>query len=82
MYKPYDTSDVVIATGLRSKVIVLDTVKMKIFNRVIQTLDDVKHVPSLKKNFPLLSKLVILGYDFSIKNGFMNIGKGSLVVVK
>lgn len=31
--------------GSRSKVISMDIVNMKIFNGVILTLDDVKHVP-------------------------------------
>lgn len=68
------------ANGSRSNVVGLSIVKMKMFAGVGWTLGDVSHVPSLRKNFISLSRLNILGYRFSSRYGFVEVGKYSSVV--
>lgn len=81
-YNPYDIADVVMVNGSKRKVIGMDTVKMKMFNRVVQTFSNVRHVFNLKKNLVSLNKLDALGYGFPIKNTFMKVGKYSLAIMK
>lgn len=62
--------------GSRNKVIGMGTIKIEMFGRVVQVFGDVSHVPNLRMNFLSLSKLNILGYDFSTRNEFMKVDKG------
>lgn len=54
----------VMVNGLKSKVVDMGTMKVKMLDEVVQTLGDVRNVPSLKKNLVSLSNLYKLGYDF------------------
>lgn len=49
-YKPYNGSDVMMANGSRRKVIEKRIIKMKMYDRVIQTVGDVRFVYSFRKN--------------------------------
>lgn len=54
-------------TNSSSKAIEIGTVKVKIFDGVVKTLSNGKHVPKLRKSLISLGALDILGYEFSIK---------------
>lgn len=54
----------VMVNGLKNKVVDMGTMKVKMLDEVVQTLGDVRNVPSLKKNLVSLSNLYKLGYDF------------------
>lgn len=69
-----------------SKAIEISTVKVKvkIFNGIVRTLSNGKHVPKLRSSISLRA-LDILSYDFSTKKkkiGIMNINKGALIAMK
>lgn len=54
----------VMVNGLKNKVVDMGTMKVKMLDEVVQTLGDVRNVPSFKKNLVSLSNLYKLGYDF------------------
>ncbi|KAG8477522.1 hypothetical protein CXB51_031082 [Gossypium anomalum] len=58
------------------------TIKVKMFDGVVRTLSDVRHVPELKRNLISLSTLDSKGYRYTAESGVLNISKGSLVVMK
>ncbi|KAG8483366.1 hypothetical protein CXB51_022321 [Gossypium anomalum] len=58
------------------------TIKVKMFNRVVITLSDVRHVPELKRNLISLSTLDSKRYKYTAESGVLKISKGSLVVMK
>lgn len=41
-----------------------------------------RHIPSLRQNLISLSTLDTLGYDYSLRNESMKVGKDSLVIMK
>ena len=62
-------------TGIR-------TIKIKMYDGVIKTLGDVRHVPDLKRNLISLSTLDSKGYKYISEGGVLKISRGSLVVMK
>ncbi|KAG8473064.1 hypothetical protein CXB51_035003 [Gossypium anomalum] len=58
------------------------TIKVKMFDGVVRTLTDVRHVPELKRNLILLSTLDSKGYRYAAESGVLKISKGSLVVIE
>ncbi|KAG8498115.1 hypothetical protein CXB51_006865 [Gossypium anomalum] len=58
------------------------TIKVKMFDGVVRTLNDVRHVPKLKRNLISLSTLDSKGYRYTAESGVLKISKGSLVVMK
>lgn len=64
------------------KVIGIGTIKIKMFDGVVRTLRDVRHVPALKKNLISLGMLESKGCTFSAKDGAFKVSKGTLVVIK
>ena len=57
-------------------------VRIKIFDRVVKTLGNVRHVPDLKRNLILLSTLDSKGYKYTGESGVLKVSKGVLVVMK
>ena len=64
------------------KVAIIGTVRIKMFDGVVRTLGDIRHVPDLKKNLISLSTLIEKGYKYTGEGGVLKISKGSLVVMK
>ena len=58
------------------------TVHIKMFNGVVRTLSDIRHVPDLKRNLISLSTLDAKGYKYTGEGGVLKISKGALVVMK
>ena len=52
------------------------------FDGVVHTLGDVKHVPNLKRNLISLSTLGAKGCKYTSEGGVLKISKGALVVIK
>ena len=52
------------------------------FDAVVRTLDDVRHVSYLKRNLISLSTLDTKGYNYTSEGGVLKISKGALVVMK
>lgn len=60
----------------------MGNMNIKIFDRVIKKLKQVRHTPELKRNLISLGILENIGYSFKDENGYWKVIKGSLVVIK
>ncbi|KAG8477766.1 hypothetical protein CXB51_027752 [Gossypium anomalum] len=58
------------------------TIKVKMFDGVVRTLSDIRHVPELKRNLISLSTINSKGYRYTVKSRVLKISKGSLVIMK
>ena len=60
------------------------TIRVRMYDGIIRTLTNVKHVPELKKNLISLGYLEKQGYAFGsqLSSGCLKISKGALVVMK
>ena len=52
------------------------------YDGIVRTLTDVRHVPELRKNLISMGVLDNTGYKFAVQSGVMKISKGILVVMK
>ncbi|KAK0602044.1 hypothetical protein LWI29_029846 [Acer saccharum] len=60
----------------------IGTIKIKIHDGTIRTIQEVRHVKGLKKNLLSLGQLDDLGCKTQIENGILKIVRGALVVMK
>jgi len=58
------------------------TVRIKMFDDVVRTLGNVKHVLDLKRNLISLSTLDSKGYKCTGEGGVLKVSKGALIVMK
>ena len=70
------------SNNVSCKVTDIGTVCIKMFDRVVRTLGDVRHVSDLKRNLISLSTLDAKGYKYTSEGGVLTISKGALVVMK
>ncbi|KAG8474336.1 hypothetical protein CXB51_034001 [Gossypium anomalum] len=73
---------VLMGNNASCKIIGVGTIKVKMFDGVVRTLSDVRHVLELKRNLISLSTLDSKGYRHTPESGVLKISKGSLVVMK
>ena len=66
------------------KVAGIGTVKVRMFDGIVRTLTNVKHIPELEKNLVSLGYLERSGYSFSsrARSGVLNISNGAMVVMR
>lgn len=76
-----DVGYIVMTNFSRSKIIGIGTLNVKIFDRFVQTLGDIRHIPSLTMNMVALSRLDTSGCAFATRNEFMEVGKDLLVIM-
>ncbi|KAG8471703.1 hypothetical protein CXB51_036524 [Gossypium anomalum] len=81
-YETVPEGVVLIGNNASCKIAGVGTIKVKMFDGVVRTLSDVRHVPELKRNLISLSTLDSKGYRYTAKSGVLKISKGSLVVMK
>ena len=58
------------------------TIWIKMNDRVIRTLTDVRHVPGLRKNLIFLGTLDSIWYNFLGEGGVLRVTKGSFMVMQ
>ena len=63
------------------KVVGIDTIRIKMFDGVVRTLTDIRHVSELKKNLISLTMLDFINCSFKAKDGTLWVSKGALVVM-
>ena len=81
-YEPVHKGAVLMGNNASSKVVGIGTVHIKMFDGVVCTLSDFRHVPDLKSNLISLSTLDAKGYKYIGKGGVLKIRKRSIVVMK
>ena len=82
IYKECDVSIDRMDNHLSSKVIRIDTIKVRMFDNVVRKLDNVKHIPNWRRSLIFIKILDTLSNDFSAKNDIMNINKGVFITMK
>ena len=60
----------------------IGSIQIKMYDGIVRTITDVRHVPGMKRNLLSLSTLDKKGYKFSGSNGVLKVSKGSLIVMK
>ncbi|CAN1842964.1 Retrovirus-related Pol polyprotein from transposon TNT 1-94 [Linum perenne] len=82
-YESVDAGRIVLMGDNSScKVAGIGSVQIKMFDGVVRTLTDVRHIPDLKRNLISLSTLDSKGYKYTGEGGVLKVSKGSLVVKK
>ncbi|KAG8501335.1 hypothetical protein CXB51_003507 [Gossypium anomalum] len=64
------------------KIAGIGMIKVKMFDGVVKTLGDVRHVPELKRNLISLSIVDSKGYRYTTESEVLKISKDSLIVMK
>ncbi|KAG8490593.1 hypothetical protein CXB51_013752 [Gossypium anomalum] len=73
---------VLMENNVPCKIAGIGTIKIKMFDEVVRTLSDIRHVPELKRNLILLSTLDSKGYKYIVESAVLKISEGSLAVMK
>jgi hypothetical protein len=81
-FKSCNAGIVLLGNDARCKAIGQGTIKVKMFDRIVRILTNVKYVPDLKKNLISLGTLDSMGYGYSTKNGVMKITKSVIMIMK
>ena len=81
-YEPAHKGVVLMGNNASCKVAGIGAVRIKMFNGVVRTLGDARHVPALKRNLISLSTLDAKRYKYIGEGGVLKISKGGLVVTK
>ena len=81
-YKSCEGSSVMMGNRTSCKMVGIGTVKIKMFDGVVRTLTDVRHIPDLRLNLISLGTLDSTGCSISISGGVVKVKKGAMVVMK
>ena len=68
--------------NLVCKVVGTATIKVNMFDNVVRTLKDVRHVLDLKKNLISLGTIDSDGFRYKSENGIMIVLKGVMIMMK
>ena len=81
-YKLVNCGSILMGNDATCKVFGIGTIKIKMFDDVVRTLGEVRHVPEVKKNLISLGTLDSNGYYYKSENGLIKVSKGTMVVMK
>ena len=82
IYRSINSGTVTIGNGVHCKITGIGNIRIKMFDGVVKTLCDVRHVPKVKKNLISLGTLDSNGYGYKSEGGVMKVSKGVMVVMK
>ncbi|KAG6437869.1 hypothetical protein SASPL_102799 [Salvia splendens] len=80
-YEQIDGGNITMANNFVCKVVGIGSIRIRTYNGVFCTLNDVRHVPQMTKNLISLSTFDSKGFNFKGEGGVMHIMKGSKVVL-
>ena len=81
-YEPISEGSVFMGNDHALEIAGIGTVKLKMYDGTIRTIQGVRHVKGLKKNLLSIGQLDDLGCKFHIEGGILKVSKGALVVMK
>ncbi|KAG8488508.1 hypothetical protein CXB51_016430 [Gossypium anomalum] len=81
-YETVSEGVILMGNNASCKIAGVGAIKVKMFDGVVRTLSDVRHVLELKRNSISLSILDSKRYRYTVESVVLNISKGSLVVMK
>src|SRR3954464_15392387 len=80
-YQPCDGGSVLMGNDAECNVIETGNIQMRMFDGQVQTLSNVRHVPSMRKNLLSLEALEAQGFRFSGEGGVIKVSRGSMTVL-
>ena len=81
-YKLVNFGIVTMGNGSHCKITGICNIRIKMFDGVIRTLCDVRHVPEGEKKLISFGTLDSNGYDYKFEGGVIKVTKGAMVVMK
>jgi hypothetical protein len=81
-YRSVNSGIVTMGNGAHCKITGIGDIRIKMFDGVIRTLCDVRHVPDVEKNLISLGTLDSNGFSYKSKAGIMKVTKSAMVVMK
>ena len=81
-YRSVNFGIVTMGNGVYCKITGIGNIRINMFDGVVRTLCDVRHVPEVKKNLISLSTLNSNDYGYKSEGGVMKVTKGAMVVMK
>lgn len=81
-YEPFNHGFILMGNNAPYKTIGIETIKFKMFDGIVQTLNDVRYVLDLKKNLISLRALNLSGWKYSVEGGMLKVINGIMVVMK
>ena len=81
-YRPYTSGIVLMGNDASCSILGIGTIKIKIFDGMVRTLCDVRHVSEMKKNLISLGTLESNGFSYTAKDGILKVVKDAIVVIK
>ncbi|KAH9688940.1 Integrase catalytic domain-containing protein [Citrus sinensis] len=81
-YEPISGGSVYMGDDHALEIASIGTIKIKMFDGTIRTIEEIRHVNGLKKNLLSLGQMDSHGYKTYVENGIIKIVKGALVLMK
>lgn len=81
-YMLVNSNSIMIGNDDPCKVVGIENIKIKMFDGVVWTLCDVKHITDLRKNLIILGTLDHKGFNFKFKGEVLKVSKGVMIVMK
>ena len=81
-YETLSIGTVMMGNKASCKIAGIGTIQIKMFDRVVRTIGNVRHVPHLKRNMISLSILDSKGYQYTCEGRVLKISKGTCIVIK
>ena len=81
-YRSVNSVSVLMGNVASCKVVGIGNIKIKMFDGVVRTLGDVRHVPDLSKNLISLGTLDCNRFNYKSTSGVMKVSKDAMTVMK
>jgi hypothetical protein len=80
-YRSINCGSVRMGNDAACTIIGMRTIKIKMSDGVVRTLEEVRHIPDMRKNLISLGTLDSKGYSYKSENGIMKVSKGAMIVM-
>uniref|UniRef100_A0A2N9I8F7 Integrase catalytic domain-containing protein n=1 Tax=Fagus sylvatica TaxID=28930 RepID=A0A2N9I8F7_FAGSY len=80
-YRSINCGSVRMGNDAACTIIGMGTIKIKMSDGVVRTLEEVRHIPDMRKNLISLGTLDSKGYSYKSENGIMKVSKGAMIVM-
>jgi hypothetical protein len=81
-YRSINSNIVTMGNDAHCKITGIGNIRIKMFDSVVKTLCEVRHIPEVKKNLISLGILDSNGYGYKSESRVMKVTKGAMVVMK
>uniref|UniRef100_A0A2N9J5P5 CCHC-type domain-containing protein n=1 Tax=Fagus sylvatica TaxID=28930 RepID=A0A2N9J5P5_FAGSY len=80
-YRSINCGSVRMGNDAACTIIGMGTIKIKMSDGVVRTLEEVRHIPDMRKNLISLGTLDSKGYSYKSENGIMKVSKDAMIVM-